>query len=321
MKIFRYVMVSGLLLLSTQSRANFSGGDDFDDNAVDSGRWSLPEQGLGTMNEVNGRLEYWGNSDESGASWIANAGSYTQDWAIVVDAHNSDDNRIAGMYVPFGPSNSYVNIEHHRNADISNQHLVFSAFDMDGDDVGEAIEFSVPITNDIVTLGLAFDSDTKTIYGAFDTGSGFVVVSSYNISGIGMSDGDSFSFGLYAGTESPINVTPGTLYFDNFATVPNTGFLGSDGDGDGMTFLAELISGTDPNDSNSVWQCSLVLTNGGFRLSWPSISGRTYTVMRTTNLTNEFTAISPPLPGLPPGNWFESTNMPSNAFYRVKVEE
>ena len=94
-----------------------------------------------------------------------------------------------------------------------------------------------------------------------------------------------------------------------------------DTDGDGMIDADEVIAGSEPDNSNSVWQCSLVLTNGGFRLSWPSVSGRTYTVMRTTNLTNDFIAISPPLPGLPPGNWFESINMPSNAFYRVKVEE
>ena len=74
--------------------------------------------------------------------------------------------------------------------------------------------------------------------------------------------------------------------------------------------------------SNAVpWECSLVLTNGGFRLSWPSVSGRTYTVERSTNLTNGFSVISPPLPGLPPGNWFESINMPTNAFYRVKVQK
>jgi formylglycine-generating enzyme required for sulfatase activity len=300
---------------------NFSGGDDFNDNSVDWGKWDLPEQGWGTMNETNGRLEFWGHTDESSASWIANAGSYTQDWAVVVDAHNADDNRIAGMYVSFGPSNSWINIEHHRNADITSRHAVISGFSLSDDPDADFYEFSQPITNDTVALCLAFDSESKTIYSAFDAVRGFVVVTRFNIADLGMSSGDTFAMGLYAGTESGVNVTPGTLYFDNFAATPNASVLDDDDDGDGLGSLAEYIAGTNPTNGNSRFAVSNSgPTPSGYVLNWNAIEGRVYTVEWTDHLTNGFQTLESNI-AYPQNSYTDTVHSAEEGgFYSLKVE-
>ena len=326
MKKTTRITIAILLVACSQALANFSGGDDFNDNDIDSGKWDVfyePHDHLsqGGMNEVTGRLETWGYRGEAIAEWIANTGSYTQDWAVVIDAHNADNTRIAGMYVSFGPSHGWVNIEHHRSADITNRHVVLNGHSASDDDVADVYDHSVAITNDTVQLGLAFDASTKTIYGAFNLGSGFVPATNFNIASVGMVAGDVFSLGLYAGTESSVNVTSGTLYFDNFEAVPNAGFLNSDSDGDDLDFLDEQIAGTDPNSAGSVFKVlDAEPSPSGFVLNWTAIEGRAYTVRWTDSLTNGFQTLETDITH--PQNSYTDTvhAVEGGGFYNLKVD-
>lgn len=60
---------------------------------------------------------------------------------------------------------------------------------------------------------------------------------------------------------------------------------GFDEDGDGATYDEELIAGTDPLSSGSVFAVS---TASGRVLSWPAAPGRTYTVWYTLDLKDSF---------------------------------
>jgi hypothetical protein len=68
-----------------------------------------------------------------------------------------------------------------------------------------------------------------------------------------------------------------------------------DSDKDGLSDYTELMeSESDPNDANSALLVSAErIHNGGLRLSWPGVVGRTYTVFRTDTPTGDFE----PVPG------------------------
>lgn len=93
-----------------------------------------------------------------------------------------------------------------------------------------------------------------------------------------------------------------------------------DTDGDGMLDADEVIAGSDPTNISNVWECAVGSTNGGFMITWPSISNRWYAVERTFNLTNDFVVIASNLPATPPKNSYLDTAA-SNAFYRIEVSE
>jgi hypothetical protein len=68
-----------------------------------------------------------------------------------------------------------------------------------------------------------------------------------------------------------------------------------DSDKDGLSDYTELMeSESDPNDANSALLVSAErIHNGGLKLSWPGVVGRTYSVFRTESLTGDFE----PVPG------------------------
>ena len=104
----------------------------------------------------------------------------------------------------------------------------------------------------------------------------------------------------------------------------STGLLaGVDRDGDGMTELQESIAGTDPMDRESFFGLTLPgIAEVGRRIVWSSVSGKSYRVLRSTNLWQGFTwtqtgfqAISPLMvhtdqTAVGSGPWF----------YRIEVE-
>ena len=97
-----------------------------------------------------------------------------------------------------------------------------------------------------------------------------------------------------------------------------------DSDGDGVPNWAEQIAGTNPNDPNSVFRASTDIQpapGGGLILKWASITGKSYSIHRTTDLGQSFTALSGNLAATAPQNQYtdSSATGPGPYFYRIQV--
>jgi hypothetical protein len=121
--------------------------------------------------------------------------------------------------------------------------------------------------------GIAFprNSYTDTVHSAKSTGYYRIVV---QLEGFD-SDGDGMP------NEYELN------YFLN----PTNAVAGSDADGDGYSNLMEYISGSNPTNSASFFTASIPSqqsSSTGFVIEWLSLPDRTYTVLWTDSLTNDF---------------------------------
>ena len=96
-------------------------------------------------------------------------------------------------------------------------------------------------------------------------------------------------------------------------------------DGDGMSNGREIYAGMNPKSALSEFEIGgrPVVTSGMTKLvvSWPSVTNRTYSLYRGTNLVQQFPRIATDLRATPPMNSFTDA-IPSAAtiFYRVEVE-
>ena len=96
-----------------------------------------------------------------------------------------------------------------------------------------------------------------------------------------------------------------------------------DPDADGFDNLQEYLLGTDPKDATSRFVLEIVPdTNDVVWLSWPAATGRTYTVLSSTNLLegpNAFTNFLENIPADPPFNLQPVTNTAPVVFYRLRT--
>ena len=99
----------------------------------------------------------------------------------------------------------------------------------------------------------------------------------------------------------------------------------ADTDGDNMSNFAEWKSGTIPNDPASVLQLvSPVFTNSpaGIKVAWQSVSGITYYLQRSSDLSGGFSNIASNLVGHIDTTSYMDTSATSDGqyFYRVGVQ-
>jgi hypothetical protein len=101
----------------------------------------------------------------------------------------------------------------------------------------------------------------------------------------------------------------------------------ADPDRDSMGNMQEYLAETDPTDPKSVFAFESALPRdggGGFVISWHSVAGKQYDVLRVVNLMNNVTCmIASRLPATPPLNVF-TDNVPAEAgmvFYRIQTEK
>lgn len=108
-------------------------------------------------------------------------------------------------------------------------------------------------------------------------------------------------------------------YFYNLTTVNDA----SDHDKDGISDLKEFLAGTNPTDPSSSFRINIEATSGPsdyFDLSWPSASGRSYSVMTATDLTKSWTVLESGIAPTPPVNSYETDISSSSAFYQIVIE-
>ena len=126
---------------------------------------------------------------------------------------------------------------------------------------------------------------------------------------------------------------------NQYHTDPNI----SDSDGDGMSDREEVITGSQPTNSASIWGVTMPTYDGTWHtnvvwddgawvtqtwlhaerciLGWQTLTGRTYRLYGTTNLSEPWVANSPPIAGTGSNISFSTDNIdPLNWFFRLGVE-
>ncbi|MBA4148656.1 MAG: lamin tail domain-containing protein [Verrucomicrobia bacterium] len=91
-----------------------------------------------------------------------------------------------------------------------------------------------------------------------------------------------------------------------------------DADGDGMNNLAEFLAGTDPNDPNSKLQIVAIESPGvgQWTVRWSSVSGKSYIVQTSTNLT-AWTSVSSSVSASLSETEFTATPGTATQFFRI----
>jgi len=98
-----------------------------------------------------------------------------------------------------------------------------------------------------------------------------------------------------------------------------------DPDQDGEDNLAEFLAGTDPTDPSLVFHLitPVPLAGNRWRMEWPSVAGRYYRILRSTNLISGVnTVVQTNLAATPPFNIFTDTppTSASATFYQLQLE-
>jgi hypothetical protein len=123
-----------------------------------------------------------------------------------------------------------------------------------------------------------------------------------------------------------VNVNAGILpdawqlqYFGHTGVDPN-----DDPDRDGLSNVAEFISGTNPTDTQSRFAILNVLADplGGLRIEWSSVQGKFYILQRSGDLFNGFADLQTHLEATAPLNSFRDASATGTGphFYRLLVE-
>jgi hypothetical protein len=98
----------------------------------------------------------------------------------------------------------------------------------------------------------------------------------------------------------------------------------ADPDRDGLNNLAEFKAGTNPNDFQSQFSfVRITRQGGGVLLEWSSVTNRSYSILRSSDLFTPFQALPGIRAATPPLNSFLDTTavLPGPYFYRLRLQE
>jgi hypothetical protein len=107
------------------------------------------------------------------------------------------------------------------------------------------------------------------------------------------------------------------------AVTQDDSVMTQDSDGDGMTDAQELYAGVNPTNKLSGFDIDGNTVGGSgvkIKVSWPSLSGRTYSLYRGTSLTQSFPILASGIAATAPMNTYTDTPPSSVTYYRVEVE-
>ncbi len=110
-----------------------------------------------------------------------------------------------------------------------------------------------------------------------------------------------------------------TTKFGNTTTANAT----TDTDGDGNTDLMEYLAGTEPQSASSNFKVSKITANanGDIVVEWPAVSGKTYTLLVSADLTgSSWTPIAVGIAATPPTCTYTVRMNMTRGFLRVQVE-
>lgn len=142
-------------------------------------------------------------------------------------------------------------------------------------------------------------------------------------------DGDGLTTAqeLAAGTNPQSPDTDGEGWDDAYElNVSHTNPALADSDGDGQSDPAEVLAGTDPMDSHSVFAVTeFSRAGGGFLLRWSALSGKAYRILRSTTADfASFDVIASGIVGIVPTTTYNDTTISTvttpKAFYRIEAE-
>ncbi len=98
----------------------------------------------------------------------------------------------------------------------------------------------------------------------------------------------------------------------------------ADADGDGRSNLQEFKAGTDPRDAKSLFEFITVESQpgGAVRVTWSSVSGKSYILDRSNSLLTGFAPLATGLAATAPINsYVDQAAVGSQNFYRLRLQE
>ncbi|MDF7801518.1 hypothetical protein P4C99_18720 [Pontiellaceae bacterium B1224] len=215
--------------LST-SLANFSGGDDFNDNSMDTNKWAILDGDADRyLVQAGGRLEARAtpgvNDSDSGVwEWIANDGKYTEDWSVTYETTINMDETSISDYVWVG----FVVLDPTLSSEVYLEYLIgpggggerFAGAGVSS--LSPDYYTSFDVTNQTVSLKATYDADSKKVYTWYSEGGPFMPIGSSTVTNWGMSEGDQFRLVVFGGGEGEA-ISSGQVYGDNLKLVPYIG--------------------------------------------------------------------------------------------------